>query len=90
MASTFTRWAVLALLACGAQGCVSGTPRWDSQFGAATRANLAAQTIDPAAGNIRHPTAGLSGPAARAAIDNYERSFAQPDTGQPAPMIRSH
>lgn len=90
MASIFTRCAALALLACGAHGCVSGTPHWDSQFGEATRANLAAQTIDPAAGNIRHPAAGLSGPAARAAIDNYERSFAQPDTGQPAPLIRSH
>ena len=89
MASTFTRRAALVLLACGAQGCISSTPHWDSQFGAATRANLAAQTIDPAAGSIRHPAAGLSGPAARAAIDNYERSFAQPDTGQPAPMIRS-
>ena len=89
MASTFTRRAALVLLACGAQGCISTTPHWDSQFGAATRANLAAQTIDPAAGNIRHPAAGLSGPAARAAIDNYERSFAQPDTGQPAPMIRA-
>ena len=90
MASTFTRRAALVLLACGAQGCISSTPQWDSQFGAATRANLAAQTIDPAAGSIRHPAAGLSGPAARAAIDNYERSFAQPDTGQPAPLIRSH
>lgn len=90
MASTFTRWAALALLAGGAQGCVSGTPHWDNQFGTATRANLAAQTIDPAAGNIRHPATGLSGPAARAAIDHYERSFAEPDTGQPAPMIRSH
>jgi len=90
MASTFTRWAALTLFAGSAQGCVSSTPHWDSQFGTATRANLAVQTIDPAAGNIRHPAAGLSGPAARAAIDNYERSFAEPDTGQPAPMIRSH
>jgi len=90
MASIFTRCVALTLFACGAQGCVSGTPHWDSQFGTATRANLAAQTIDPAAGSIRHPAAGLSGPAARAAIDNYERSFAQPDTGQPVPMIRSH
>ena len=89
MASTFTRRAALVLLACGAQGCISSTPHWDSQFGAAIRANLAAQTIEPAAGASRNPAAGLDGRAARAAIDNYERSFAQPDTGQPAPMIRA-
>ncbi|MEG0043502.1 MAG: hypothetical protein RR763_17675 [Massilia sp.] len=77
------------LLACGAQGCISTTPQWDSQFGAATRANLAAQTIHPAAGASRNPAAGLDGRAARAAIDNYERSFAPPAPGPPAPKIRS-
>lgn len=87
MASTFTRWAALALLAAGAHGCTSSTPHWDSQFGMATRANLAAQTIDPAASANRNPAAGLDGQAARAAVDNYQRSFAKPDTGQPAPMV---
>ena len=90
MASTFTRQvtlAVLALLAFGAPGCTSSTPHWDKQFGAASRANLAAQTIDPGASGNRNPTLGLDGPAARAAIDNYQRSFARPDTGQPAPMV---
>lgn len=74
----------LALLA---GGCTSTTPHWDSQFGAATRANLAAQTIDPAAGASRDPALGLDGPAARAAFDNYQRSFARPDAGQPPPMV---
>lgn len=89
MASTFIRRAALVLLACGAQGCISTTPQWDSQFGAATRANLAAQTIDPTAGASRNSAVGLDGRAARAAIDNYERSFAQPGASQPASMIRS-
>ena len=87
MTTTFNRWAALALLVCGAQGCTSTTPHWDSQFGTATSSNLAAQTIDPAAGANGNPALGLDGPAARAAIDNYQRSFASPATGQPAPMV---
>lgn len=86
MRTTFIRWAALALLACGAPGCVSSTPDWDSRFGAATRANLAAQVLDPAAGANRAPALGLDGRAARSAIDNYQRSFAKPE-GLPAAMV---
>ena len=87
MASNFIRYTALALLAWGAHGCMSSTPQWDQRFGAATRANMAAQTIDPAAATNRNPAAGLDGRAARAAIDNYQRSFARPETGQPAAMV---
>lgn len=87
MTSTLTRCAALTLLACGAHGCVSTTPHWDSRFGASTRANLAVQAIDPAASSNRNPAVGLDGPAARAAIDNYQRGFAKPETGQPAALI---
>lgn len=84
---TCTRWMLLALLAGSAQGCMSSTPHWDGRFGAATRANLALQVIDPAAARARNPASGIDGPAARAAIDNYQRSFVQPQSGQPAALI---
>jgi hypothetical protein len=90
MTSTLKRWATLALLAGGAQGCVATTPDWDNRFGNATRTNLAVQTIDPAASTNRNPALGLDGPAARAAIDNYQRAFARPETGQPAALIGKH
>ena len=88
MNTTFTRWAALALLACGAQGCVSSTPDWDGRFGEATRSNLAAQVIAPGAAANRDPATGLDGPAARAAIGNYQRSYARPASGQPAALIK--
>ena len=82
----FTSWAALTLLAGGLQGCGSTTPNWDSRFGAATRANLAAQTIAPGAAS-NDPATGIDGRAARAAYDNYQRSFAQPDNGRQAPLV---
>ncbi len=87
MRTTFTRWAALALLACGAPGCVSTTPNWDARLGAATRSNLAAQVIDPSGAAASNPVLGLDGRAARAAIDNYQRSFARPELGPPAAMV---
>ena len=88
MNTTTTRWAALALLACGAQGCVSTTPDWDRRFGDATRSNLAAQVIAPGAAANRDPAFGLDGPSARAAIENYQRSYAKPAAGQPAALIK--
>ena len=87
MRTIFIRWAALALLACGAPGCVSTSPEWDARFGAATRSNLAAQVLDPSGAASGNPALGLDGRAARAAIDNYQRSFARPETGQPAAMV---
>lgn len=87
MRTTFTRWAALALLACGAPGCVSTTPHWDARLGAATRSNLAAQVIDPNGAAASNPSVGLDGRAARAAIENYQRSFARPELGPPAAMV---
>lgn len=86
MRSKSIRWAALVLLACGATGCISTTPDWDARFGTATRHNLAAQVLDPAAGANRNPALGLDGRAARSALDNYQRSFARPE-GQPAAMV---
>lgn len=87
MRPTFTRWMLLALTVGGAHGCVSSTPHWDGRFGAAIRAGLAAQVIDPAPASARDPASGMDGRAARAAIDSYQRSFAQPQPGQPAALI---
>lgn len=77
-----------ALLAGLLQGCVNTTPMWDAQFGAATRANLAAQVLDPGASSNRNPAVGVDGRAAKGAHDRYQRSFAQPESA-PAPLVIS-
>lgn len=75
------------LLAAGLSGCMHTTPEWDRQFGNATRANLAAQTLDPAASANRHSATGMDGRAAKGAHERYQRSFAQPESAVPAPLI---
>jgi len=81
------RLAALLVLAGGClQGCVAPTPQWDARFGDATRANLAAQVIDPAPANAANPAAGVDGRAARAAYEAYQRSYANPS--QPAALVR--
>jgi len=76
----------LVLASCCLQGCLSPTPHWDARFGDATRANLAAQVIDPAPANVTNPAAGIDGRAARAAYETYQRSYANPT--QPAALVR--
>lgn len=58
--------------------CVEPAPRYEAEFGHATRATLNAQIINPDAGNNPDPVAGLDGRAARDAINNYQKSFADP------------
>ena len=58
--------------------CVEPAPRYEAEFGNATRATLKAQIINPDAGNNPDPVAGLDGRAARDAINNYQKSFAEP------------
>ena len=58
--------------------CAVPAPRYDAEFGNATRAPLKAQIINPNAGNNPDPVAGLDGRAARDAIDNYQKLFAEP------------
>ncbi len=57
-------------------------PRYEAEFGNATRATLNAQIINPDAGNNPDPVAGLDGRAARDAINNYQKSYAQPEKPQ--------
>lgn len=66
------------------QGCGAPTPRFDHDFGASVRANLAAQVANPAAAANPNPAAGIDGRAARGAQERYEKSFAQPEPAAPA------
>ena len=59
--------------------CVEQTPRMDAEFGNATRATLSAQIINPDAGNNKDPVDGLDGRAARDVIQNYQKSFINPE-----------
>ena len=86
---TFIRPIVPLLLAGLLQGCVSTTPQWDAQFGDATRSNLAAQVLDPAASANRNPALGVDGRAAKGAHDRYQRSFAQPESAPPPLVINA-
>lgn len=69
------------------QGCAT-SPRFDRQFGASVRANVAAQTIDPRGAANANPATGIDGAAARAAHARYQRSFAQPQT-EASPLINT-
>jgi type IV pilus biogenesis protein CpaD/CtpE len=71
---------VLVSLLGALQGC-SSTPRFNDNFGAAVRANLSAQVIDPAAAANSSAVSGMDGAAARAAHERYERSFNDANAG---------
>ncbi len=74
--------ALLALL----QGC-SSTPRFNDNFGASVRSNLAAQVLDPAAAANTNPVHGVDGAAALAAQERYQRSFKEHDPAASQPLI---
>ena len=78
-----------SLLAASLSGCMHTTPEWDRQFGNATRANLAAQTLDPGASANRHSATGMDGRAAKGAHERYQRSFAQPESAPPPLIVTS-
>jgi hypothetical protein len=87
--TTTIRLTALALLGACLQGCAQTTPHWDQQFGTATRHNLAAQVIDPAAAANQNPATGIDGRAAKGAHDRYQRSFAQPEAQAPTLVINA-
>lgn len=78
--------AAAALAALLLQGC-SATPHFEDNFGAALRANLAAQVIDPAAAANANPASGVDGTAALAARERYQRSFKEADRQQPVQLL---
>ena len=85
MATRTCAWiaALLLLQAC------SNAPRVDKRFGAAVRANLNAQTIDPRGAANTNAVTGIDGPAALAAQERYQRSFSQPDAKAAAPLLNT-
>jgi len=85
MASYKTIACVVGLLLV--QGCAT-TPRFDRQFGASVRANVAAQTIDPRGAANVNPATGIDGAAAQAAHTRYQRSFAQPQS-EVSPLVKT-
>ena len=76
--TTALKIAAALTLAGGLTACVETAPRYEAEFGNATRATLNAQIINPDAGDNADPVAGLDGRAARDAINNYQKSFAEP------------
>lgn len=66
----------------------TSTPQFDQRFGQASRLALAQQVLDPHAGARRGPPHGLDGASARAVIERYRASFAEPQA-QPVPSLQS-
>jgi hypothetical protein len=77
---------VLLALAALLSACASSASRLENSSGGAVRAAFAAQVLDPAAVRNANPVTGLDGHAARAANEQYERSFSAP-AAAPAPML---
>ncbi len=69
---------VATVLLLGLSGCMSTSPAWDARFGEASRVVAAQQVIDPAASSKAGPVSGVDGKAAQAAMNEYVKSFAQP------------
>ena len=61
------------------------TPQADARFGQSVRAAIAAQIAQPAAARNPNPVVGMDGRAARAAQEQYERSFGKGEAGSAAP-----
>jgi hypothetical protein len=78
MAIRCKRMACVALAGMLLYGC-STTPRFNNQFGASVRANVAAQVLDPAAAANTNPATGMEGAAAAIAHERYENSFKEPE-----------
>lgn len=74
---------VLQLGACAHQS----TPQLDQRFGHAVRLAMAQQVQNPAAAYNQAPANGLDGPSARAVMDRYRASFAEPN-GQAVPAVQ--
>jgi type IV pilus biogenesis protein CpaD/CtpE len=67
-------------------GC-SSTPAFNYEFGKSVRANLSAQTLDPAASANTSPATGMDGHAAQAVQERYQRSFKEATPGSNQGMI---
>lgn len=71
---------LLALVPIALAGCAeTPTPHYDQHFGQAVRSAVAQQTVNPGASSNTDPVAGLDGKAASHTMDNYDKSFRQPE-----------
>lgn len=59
-------------------GCAQPRQLTDEGFGDAVRAAQAQQTLNPDASRNRAAPKGLDGPAAKASVDRYEKSYEAP------------
>jgi type IV pilus biogenesis protein CpaD/CtpE len=69
---------IVAALAVLLSGCAT-SPKADAGFGQSVRATLLSQVANPAAVRNDAPVTGLDGRAARAAQEQYEKSFGKAD-----------
>ncbi len=74
------RVSIAAAMALLLSACAT-SPQADAHFGQSVRAALASQVAQPAAVRNPHPVDGMDGRAARAAQEQYERSFGQTPGG---------
>ena len=76
------------LLALQLAACTHGsTPQLDRRFGDAVRLAMVQQVRAPAQAANRAPADGLDGPSARAVLERYRASFAEPN-GQPVAPVQ--
>lgn len=76
--STLIRSGICVCLGGALAGCYTSTPQWDKQFGSAVTQAKAMQILNPNASQDRAPVLGVDGVAAKEAIDQYHKSFQQP------------
>lgn len=70
---------VLLLATVLLSGCAgTTTPHYDARFGDAVRQARLQMTINPAAGDITNPVAGIDGRAGRESVLLYQDSFKKP------------
>jgi hypothetical protein len=66
-------------MVCLVSGCATSlTPNYDARFGDAVREARQRMTINPAAGTVAGPVAGMDGRAGTEAVQRYHDSFKAP------------
>jgi len=79
MKSSFLRCTGTALLPLSLAACMSTSPYVDQHLGEAATDLRNAQIMNPSADRNMAPPLGLDGPAAKAAYDQYVKSFKAPE-----------
>lgn len=85
MSTSFYRATPLLLAGALLGGCTTQTPRLDQNFGMAANTLKLQQMIKPVPGD--QALTRLDGPAAKAALDNYNKSFKEPKAQEGALTI---